>query len=212
MADAERKSRLVRNVALLVGGVALLALLGWLIRLLPSSDTPKTERQVQQVQIIRPPPPPPPPEELPPPPETEQEEIPEPIQDDIPSQDPSPSEQLGIDAEGAAGGDGFGLAARRGGSDLVGGSVFAWYSGIVRDAVVDCLMNSDSVRAKRFSIVVRLYVEPTGVVRSIERAASTGDAQLDRDLEAAMTCVRRLRDAPPLEMPQPITIRIVSRV
>src|SRR5215470_7234642 len=68
----------------------------------------QSKREVPQVvQIVRPPPPP---VEQPPPPPPE-EKIEEPLPQDTPEPEPdnSPVEQLGLDSEGVAGGDSFGL-------------------------------------------------------------------------------------------------------
>ena len=79
------------------------------------------------------PPPPPPPEE--------KVDLAEPEPEPQPSNDPPPGEQLGLDAEGAAGADGFGLAARPGGRDLLasGGSAYAWYAGLLKSEILDRL-------------------------------------------------------------------------
>ena len=109
----------------LLGGALIVTLvvlgLVWLIR--DMKKDPEQKRQVaQQVQLIRPPPPPP--EQPPPPPPPPEEKIEEPLPqetpEDAPPDDAAPQEQLGLDTEGVAGSDGFGLAARKGGRDLVG--------------------------------------------------------------------------------------------
>ena len=63
-------------------------------------------------------------------------DIPEPeaLPEDVPeaANEPPPGEALGLDAEGGAGGDGFGLAARRADADLLqsgGGDGEAWLRG-----------------------------------------------------------------------------------
>ena len=76
---------------------------------------PHTKKVVQQITMIQPPPPPPPPEVKPPEPEVEEEKIeePEPEQEPEPAPEESnepPAEELGLDADGAAGSDGFGLS------------------------------------------------------------------------------------------------------
>ena len=59
--------------------------------------------------------------------------------------DQAPDQPLGVDAEGSAGGDAFGLAARRGGADLIGGTgsaPYAWYTNRMRDEIKDRLASS----------------------------------------------------------------------
>ena len=41
---------------------------------------------------------------------------------------------------------------------------------------------------------------------------STGNAERDRAIETALNGVRKLSQAPPAGMPQPVTIKIISRV
>jgi periplasmic protein TonB len=177
------------------------------------ADTPK--RDVPQVvKIIRPPPPPP--EEPPPPPP--EEKVEEPLPQDVPEPEAAdeapPGEQLGLDTEGVAGGDAFGLAARRGGSDIIGGgggAAFAWYTSMIKDGILDALSQDDRVRTGNYRLTVRVWLAPDGRVERIALADSTGDPQLDAAIEQVLARVRRLREAPPLEMPQPVTLRIVSR-
>src|SRR5262245_46208573 len=101
-------------------------------------DEPK--RQVAQVvKLIRPPPPPPEPPPPPPPEEKIEEPLPQETPEDTPPDDAPPAEQLGLDAAGVAGSDGFGLAARKGGRELGSGSgaIFGWYTGRLKDAIQD---------------------------------------------------------------------------
>ena len=49
------------------------------------------------------------------------------------------------------------------------------------------------------------------IVNRVALAQSTGNHQLDTDIEHALNNVGRMREAPPIEMPQPVTLKIVSR-
>lgn len=204
----------LQRLGVAVGAVLLIAGLAWWVKGAVGGKAEKAKRSVQAVQVIRPPPPPPPPEEPPPPPPNQPEEqIPQNSPDPVPSDDAPPAEQLGLDADGSAGGDAFGLAARKGGRDLTGGggAAFAWYTSLLKDQVLDKLSDLDSVRSRRFSIVVRVWVETDGAVRRATLVGSTGDGGVDKAIEAALERLGRLREGPPLEMPQPISLRIVSR-
>jgi protein TonB len=77
--------------------------------------------------------------------------------------------------------------------------------------VLDKLSDLESVRSRRFSIVVRVWVETDGAVRRATLVGSTGDGGVDKAIETALERLGRLREGPPLEMPQPISLRIVSR-
>jgi len=168
----------------------------------------------QEIHIIRPPPeelPPPPP---PPPPE-EKVDIPDPQQepDPTPSDEPPPAEQLGLDAEGGAGSDGFGLAARKGGRDLLasGGSAFSWYAGLLKNAILDGLQNEARAHSGSYTVMVKVWVRPDGTIERIALAQSSGDKERDRAIEAALARISRISQGPPADMPQPVSLQIVSR-
>jgi len=209
-----KKSRhlplVITVLVIAIAGLGLLKLvMGWL------DAAPQSSKPVaQEIRIIRPPPPPPPKEEPPPPPE-EEVDVPEPTNEPepTPSDEPPPGEQLGLDADGTAGGDGFGLVGRKGGRDLLssGGSAFNWYAGLVKNEVLDLLDDDAAIRRGAYSVSVRIWVRPDGSIERALLAQSTGNADRDRAIEVALSRMQRLSQAPPDDMPQPITLRIVSR-
>jgi periplasmic protein TonB len=213
MSPAPRSRRTLVHVGGALVAVVLIALFVAFVHSMLAAKTNKKGRQVQVVQIIRPPPPPPPDQPPPPPPEKTEEALPKDEPEPTPDQQQAPSEQLGVDAEGTAGGDAFGLAARRGGSDLIGsgGAAFAWYTGKLKDEVLDRLSNDKGISSKKFSVSVRVWIEPDGRIKEIKLTTSTGNADLDKKIELVMDSLKRLSEAPPLEMPQPISLKIVSR-
>jgi periplasmic protein TonB len=211
----ERRQRALKNLPVVGGLVLALVLVAglvWLIRGFMTSNTQKTMRQVQNITVIRPPPPPPE-ETPPPPPEKVDEQIPQ--NEPEPSADnaPTPSQQLGLDAEGGAGDDGFGLAARKGGSDLVGssGAAFAWYTGKLKEEVTDRLSSEPKLRARKLKIGVRVWIEADGRIREFRLTTTSGSSDVDGAIQAALASIGRLSESPPLEMPQPISLQIVSR-
>jgi TonB family protein len=173
-----------------------------------------TKKMVQEITVLRPPPPPPP-EEQPPPPEQPEEEVdvPEPEPEPAPTDAPPAGEQLGLDAEGGAGSDGFGLAARPGGRELLGtgGSTLTWYSGLVQNAVLGELQGERDARGGSYSVRVQLWVRADGSVERARLVQSSGNPERDRAIERALARVARIAQPPPREMPQPINLRIVSR-
>lgn len=193
-------------IVLVVGGGVVL-----LIRHFLAGAPPPQKKVAQEIHIIRPPPeelPPPPP---PPPPE-EKVDIPDPQQepDPTPSDEPPPSEQLGLDADAGAGSDGFGLAARKGGRDLLatGGSALAWYGGLMKNEILDCLQQEQRARTGSYSVSLRVWVRQDGSVERFAMPQSTGDQERDRAIEG---CAKRFSQSPPADMPQPVTLRIVLR-
>jgi len=175
-------------------------------------DSPK--RQVAQiVKLVRPPPPPPEPPPPPPPEEKIEEPLPQETPEEAPPDDAPSSDQLGLDAEGVAGSDGFGLAARRGGSDLVGNgkAMFAWYTGRLKDAILGILADDERVRHGKYQVTVRVWVGSDGRVERVNLQSTSGNGELDSAIENALRKMARMDEAPPLEMPQPVTLRIVSK-
>lgn len=209
-------SPFVRRLPLIIGAVLAVAALVAFVRYMSNkAPATKTKRDVPQVvQIVRPPPPPP---EQPPPPPPPEEKIEEPLPQETPDPEPAdeapPAESLGLDADGVAGGDGFGLAARRGGSDITGtgGAAFAWYTGLLKDTILDTLQEDERVRKGTYKVTVRVWLDSDGRVERTQLADSTGNRELDSAIEQALGRLGRLRESPPMEMPQPITLRIVSR-
>jgi protein TonB len=189
-----------------VGGIVLF------IQNMLSSQPAQVKKFAQEVKIIRPPPPP---EVEPPPPQEEDVNVPPP--EEQPQQadnQPAPGDQLGLDADASGAGDGFGLMARKGGRDLLasGEGAFAWYTGMLQNAIRDRLQEIKKARVSAYSIVVRVWVKPDGSVERVKLASSTGDRALDSEIEDALMGHVNVAQAPPIEMPQPVSLRIVSRI
>jgi periplasmic protein TonB len=206
-----------RNLTRLAGFVfAILLLLGfmWFVRSMMNAKTGKTTRTVQIVQVIRPPPPPPPDKPPPPPPEKSPEPLPKDVPEPTPEQQPdqAPEQPLGVDADGSAGGDAFGLAARRGGSDLIGGTgtaPYAWYTNRMRDTIKDRLSAAPCTKSAKGSLSTRIVVGADGHVKQIKLVTTTGNAQLDSCVEKVLDSITTLGDTPPPNMPETVNLRLV---
>ena len=219
--DDEEPTGLRKYWPHIVGTVIAVAFCGVVYILVQSlSGTPPPPKQnVQQISLVQPPPPPPPPpemEEPPPEPEMEEEvvqEEPEPAPEEMAESDePPPGEDLGLDADGVAGSDGFGLAARKGGRGLLGGgSQFGWYVGILKTDIHEALAAEETIRRDGYSVVVRIWVADDGTVTESEIVRGSGKDDLDRKISEVLRRRLRLSEAPPEDMPQPIKIRITSR-
>lgn len=208
-----------------LAGLAVLGLtgaIGYFVLELLSGEPPPPPK-VQKISIVQPPPPPPPPPREEPPPEPEKQEIeapePEPVEPEEVAQDdsdePPPGQELGLDAEGSGSGDGFGLVGRKGGRGLIGGSGgsrFAWYSGMIERELQSVLAGIEEVRRRRYTVEIRLRIAGDGSVRSVELLGTTGDPGLDRELERTLLERVRLSEGPPEDLPQPIRLRIRSRI
>lgn len=217
MTDKPDKKSFARFVPLAGGTVIVLivtVLLVLLVRNLMQDKPEQPKRPVAQVvKLIRPPPPPPEPPPPPPPEEKIEEPLPQETPEEAPPEEAQAAEQLGIDAEGSAGADGFGLAARKGGRDLIGsgGAIFAWYTTLLKDSILDILSEDERVRRGSYQVTVRVWLTQEGNVERIKLASTSGNHELDSAIEKALEKMSRVREAPPIEMPQPVTLRIVSR-
>jgi protein TonB len=186
------------------------------------------KKQVVQISVLKPPPPPPPPppQEKIPEPETPKEEvkIPEPEQPQ-PAQDeaPPPGEQLDLDADASGTGDAFGLGAKKGGTDItklgtgtgtggLGRDRAAWFGGLVQSHLQAQLSKIEKLRNSDYRIQMRIWFAADGKVERFELVDSTGDKSLDDAIRVAMEKVAPMRQAPPQDLPQPIRLRVTSRM
>jgi len=212
-------------MAPLIGGSAALVLvLGGMVYFvvdLLMNPAPDKERNVQKISLVKPPPPPPPPE-TPPPPEEKVEEVKQP-EPEKPAEKPTESEpdkpplgeDLGLDAEGVAGSDAFGLEAKQGGRSLIGGGGggrFQWYAGVLKRDIQSFLSELERIRQQKYSVEVHVWIGSDGNVRRAELAGSTGDPEIDAELRRALSERLRVSEAPPQDMPQPVRLRIRSRI
>lgn len=180
----------------------------------------KKERKIQAITLTQPPPPPPPPPKIEKIPEPEPEQIEEQVEqepEEIPDvADEAPPGDLGLDAEGTAGSDSFGLAARKGGRGLLGGggegSPFAWYGNIIKNDILDILDDREDLRKKGYTAIVKLWINPDGSVNRFELARGSNDSEIDNLLAGLINKYRNVNEIPPPGMEQPIKLKITSRI
>jgi len=175
------------------------------------SPVPAQKQVIQEVHLIRPPPPPP---DLPPPPPPEEKvDVPQPKPDPTQPNQPPPGQQLGLDADANGGGDAFGLLANKGGRDLLagGGSAYAWYAALLKDEILSQLNGDTSARRGEYALIVQVWVRGDGSIDRVRVAQGSGDRARDQAIEQALSRLGRLNQAPPADMPEPISLRIVSR-
>ena len=196
----------------LVAGTAVLmaamALIGWYVyHVIHNKHKTDTRQVAQVVKIIRPPPdtaPPPPP----PPPEKVETPIEQP-QEQQPEQ--APQQALGIDADAAAGSDGFGLAARPGGKDLIGNGTapFKWYTNLMATRLQECFSDDERLRKGSYRANLRVKVADDGRLEIVELLGSSGSAEKDAAIRSLKHC--NIGETRPFEMPKLATIQIISR-
>jgi protein TonB len=207
-----------------LGVIILVAILVYVFREL--FDKPaQSKKQVQQISVVQPPtPPPPPPKPEIKPPEVKEEKMPDPETEPEPEpeapepdQEPAeaPGDQLGVDAEGGAGSDGFGLVGKKGGSGLIGGgggNAIIWYGQHVQRELTDELHKTlrDRARQTKYTAVLHVWIRSDGNIDRVELVNSSGTAEIDEALKLAISQVRGRFKPPPERMPQPLKIRIRS--
>lgn len=218
-----KKNRLLAHLPMVLGALILLGSIGAIIHLISNMENKpaKKERKVQMISLDKPPPPPPPPPKVEKPPEPElKEELHEEVEqepEDLPdvSDEPPPGD-LGLDAEGSAGSDGFGLAARKGGKGLLGngagGDPYAWYGAIIKNDILDILSEREELRRKGYTAVIKMWIDTDGSIKRFELARGSNDSEIDDLLNQLLSKYRRVNEPLPPGMEQPIRLKITSRI
>lgn len=217
------KKRSLRSKLPVIAGGVFLALFTagsiWVVKgFIDNAEAPDKPR-VQTISLVKPPPPKPP-EKLPEPekieqPKEEEVQVEAPPTPDQPQDaGPPPGEQLGLDADGGAGSDGFGLAARKGGRDITtlggGGDRLAWFSKRISRQLEDELKRAKALQGKEYQVIAQLWFDVGGSVTRVRMDKGTGNTELDEVLRKEIQSLT-LRDPLPEDMPQPVKLRVVSR-
>jgi TonB family protein len=208
-------------LSLLVGGFVV-------VKILITDDPSKRKRHIHMVTLLKPPPPPKI-EEKPPEPkikekevvEQEPEETPEETKDEAEDDGPK-NEDLGLDADGGAGGDAFGLRAKKGGKALIGGGLgdqsllrkYAWYTRIVQEEirknVMEYMDQNTGIPKGKLQTVVKILIDGQGSIVRFKIIGSSGNHGMDDAVEAALR-LTRISEPPPDGMPRAVKIKISSQ-
>ena len=186
---------------------------------------PHTKRMVQQLTMIQQPPPPVVMQQAPSEPEQKIETLSEVLPEKEAEPAPEQTEEaalgeLGLDAEGVAGGDGFGLTAQKGGRALLGGgtpgNVMLWYGGQIKNKLEEGLQNllaGTTAMHSDYKVLIEVWVDADGRISRSELVGGSGKDDIDQVLRKALIRLRtEIGKPPPENMPQPVKIRLVSRV
>jgi TonB family protein len=216
-----------------VSGAVVLMFLGGAvgaINLLLSDDSGKRKRQVQMVTLLKPPPPPKIKEKPPEPEIKKKEEIieqqpeepePDPMEDMAEDEGPM-DDDLGLDADGSAGADGFGLRAKKGGRGLIGGRYskagllrkYAWYTAIIqedlRKKVNKHLESNGGMPDGTLVAHIRISLDESGQVTNLSLERSSGDNRMDRAVQEALL-LSSVSEPPPPGMPRVVQLKISSK-
>ncbi|SPF31230.1 conserved exported hypothetical protein [Syntrophobacter sp. SbD1] len=219
------------KVAWIVGGAVALVLLGgciFVVKLIMSDTGPAKKMQMSTVTLVAPPPPVV--KEKLPEPEPMKKEIKEQVIDagpaksddanDKPDEKPA-GKQLGLDAEGTAGGDAFGLLGNKGGSGLIGGggggagSPFGRYGRLLEEElnrkVRKRLEGSGGIPKGKLQLMVQIDVDDRGRIVKFRIVSPSGDAKLDSVVREALKHDGPISQPPPEGMPGGVNVRISSQ-
>lgn len=205
-----------------VGVLVVVLVSGWaVVRLILTDDGAQRKRRAQMVTLLREPPPPPPKVEKPPEPEIKkQEEVIKPEKKEpVESKEDKPSgKNLGVDAEGGAGSDAFGLVGNKGGRALIGGDdLMRQYAGYfhfvqddIRKRVQRLLEQNGGLPRNKVQTTVKILLDQRGVVVRFRIVTPSGDPRMDQAVKEALE-VATISQPPPEGMPRgTMTIRITT--
>jgi len=136
---------------------------------------------------------------------------------------PPSTDQLGVIGEGGGGSDSFGLVARARGRDVTAAPSrpavaptdplqFTRYAGVIRQEIQYLLNQHTGIRRLEFTVDLGLWIAGDGRIDRFELRGSTGDAAADEELRRIFASYRMTRQPPPLGFPQPVWLRIRSRM
>ncbi len=220
----KQPGKIDKKIFSIVGAVLLVLLVAGfaIVRLALQDDPGKRKRQIQLVTLVAPPPPPPPKIEEPPP-EPEEEEIIEEPEDqpqeeatDDSADEPPPGPDLGVDAEGGAGSDSFGLVGKKGGRSLIGGNGsllnrFGWYTRIVQEELQEkirkYMRENGGIPADKVKAIVVISVDGEGRISRFTVTNKVNNAALNQALKHVLPDTW-LSEPPPVDMPRKIKLKI----
>ncbi len=198
--------------------LALALLVGWFIRqqLFLVQDP---RQRAQRITLISPPPPRP---VKPLTPEPEVETLPDLSVPQMVTSEPLPEaagdDRLGLDEAPGAGGDSFGLAAKRGGRDWYaetpdggGGATDARaaYGRLIERHLRQLFDQDTELRRQAFSATLTLWLRPDGSILRFKINDGSGNRRTDERLLATLTTARSLPPPPP---GVPLVVRLRVRV
>lgn len=166
-------------------------------------------KQIQQITIIAPPPPPPPPKEEIKEPEVKEEIPEEKLEEAAPENEAEApaGEDLGVDADGAAGSDGFGLVGKKGGHGLLGGS---GYEQAVRQEINEAIIENQRLKHMQYVAIVNLKLSDSGEFETFDIEMISGDSEAKAMIEETLRKKRRMSKPRPLEAASLVKLRIKS--
>ena len=199
------------RIAIIVTGIVLAGIV--VVAKKASNGGSSKRDSITLVSLALPPPPmmtPPPP-----PPEQEEQKMEQPmIKEEAPKEVPKDEPPLGTGIKGD-GPDNFGLSDKAGNGRIGGsdnnGSKWGWYASQVQSRIQQALQQNRKTRSASMSVNVRVWPDPSGRINRAQLVGSTGDPGLDGALRDEVLTGLQLQEAPPADMPAPITLRVTAR-
>jgi periplasmic protein TonB len=223
MADKAEKKKPRNTVQIVATTVVVVAMIagGVAVKMLVSQEI-KVKKNVQQVTLVKMPPPPKKYEKSP---EIEKKEevkkdeqvnVPQ-QQPDKPDDQPPAGEQLGVDAEGGAGGDSFGLVGNKGGRALIAGGSggmdllrkYQGYTSNLQSEISRELMKKGKISSGGREALVKIVLDDRGYILSHVVYGSSGSKQVDNAIDEVLDIMKKVSEPPPEGMPRIMRIKIV---
>ncbi|HTP64749.1 MAG TPA: TonB C-terminal domain-containing protein [Geobacteraceae bacterium] len=214
-------------------GLFFLVVIGFIIKIVMTDLAPRSKEQLQSVTLLKPPPEV---KEKPPEPEVPKDvpkqeviqDIPQPQdtpQNDQPQDDTPAGSDLGVEGEGGAGGDAFGLVGKgKKGHDItLGGggggnrlslmAKYGWYTQKIQEEIkkeVKKKLDLDGGIPKgKFQTVVKITLDARGNILKRQIVGGSGNSKMD---DAVLATLGEIRvSEPPTGMPSVMTLKISSQ-
>ena len=230
MSDTQNKKSSPKSWGLIALMVVFVVVAVYIVKMVLSEDGLHKKSAVTTVTLLKPPPPvtvkEKPPEEIKQV-EKKTEQTIEAPQDQPkgPENDNTPAgDKLGLDAEGKAGGDAFGLAGKKGGRSLLAGgdgmgrysllSRFAGYTKMVetevRKKVMKRLDEDGGIPKGKLQTVVKISGDSNGSITGYKIIGSSGNNKMDETVKLSLANIR-ISEPPPEGMPRTMNIKISSQ-
>jgi TonB family protein len=135
-------------------------------------------------------------------------------------------ENLGVDADGKAGGDSFGLVGKKGGRSILSGesgggmgrlsllSKFGWYTQIVeteiRKKVMKHMDENGGIPRGKLQAIVQVSVNSAGSIVKYKIIGSSGNHKMDEAVKQSIGDIK-ISEPPPEGMPRTMSIRVTSQ-
>jgi len=231
---SDKKSVLGKLLGVLVG-LLVLGLIAWgLVSMMGKSEKPAAKKPPKITLVAPPPPPPPPPpkfEKKPEPPKEQKEmKVDQPV---VKQEQAPPSPELKMEGPAGDGPSAFGAGkvanedlskigksgTGTGGLGGPGGAIAsknsmlnpqANYANMLKGEMQRFLSKNNALKRRRYAIDISVWVSVGGGIDRFELIGTTGDTDTDAAIKKAITELPGFSQAPPLGMPQPIRLRIIT--